>query len=290
MKTYENYFGSITYRKRYENGLQFTINTLYEDRIPLNNSSNFTIYKKDSINITPNYPYEKISSQFEPHQAVILNAIVSFKPGQRYIQLPYRKVPIGSKYPTFTFSYAKGLSGILGSDVNFDKWNISVRDDKNLRLAGQFKYNLGVGGFLNSNKVYIQDYQHFNGNRSLAASEYMTSYQLASFYANSTTASTFGYGHIEHHFNGLLTNKIPLFKRLNWNLVAGSNAFYVNKNNNHVEVFAGLENILKIFRVDFVAAFENGQQGRTGIRIGAGGILGGSVQVNRADNSASVTF
>ena len=290
MKTYENYFGSITYRKRYENGLQFTINTLYEDRIPLNNSSNFTIYKKDSINITPNYPYEKISSQFEPHQAVILNAIVSFKPGQRYIQLPYRKVPIGSKYPTFTFSYAKGLSGILGSDVNFDKWNISVRDDKNLRLAGQFKYNLGVGGFLNSNKVYIQDYQHFNGNRSLAASEYMTSYQLASFYANSTTASTFGYGHIEHHFNGLLTNKIPLFKRLNWTLVAGSNAFYVNKNNNHVEVFAGLENILKIFRVDFVAAFENGQQGRTGIRIGAGGILGGSVQVNRADNSASVTF
>ena len=79
-------------------------------------------------------------------------------------------------------------------------------------------------------------------------------------------------------------------KRLNWNLVAGSNAFYVNKSNNHVEVFAGLENILKIFRVDFVAAFENGQQGRTGIRIGAGGILGGSVQVNRADNSASVTF
>ncbi|HSN60870.1 MAG TPA: DUF5686 family protein, partial [Ferruginibacter sp.] len=290
MKTYENYFGSITYRKRYENGLQFTVNTLFEDRIPLNNSSNFTIYKKDSINITPNYPYEKISSQFEPHQAVILNAVVSFKPGQRYIQLPYRKVPIGSKYPTFTLAYSKGLSGILGSDVNFDKWNISVRDDKNLRIAGEFKYHLGMGGFLNSKNVYIQDFQHFNGNRSVAASEYMTSYQLASFYGNSTTASTFGYGHIEHHFNGLLTNKIPLFKRLNWNLVAGSNAFYVNKNNNHVEVFAGLENIFKIFRVDFVAAFENGKQGRTGIRIGAGGILGGSVQVNRVNNNTSLTF
>lgn len=34
MKTYENYFGSITYQKRYENGINFTLNALYEDRIP----------------------------------------------------------------------------------------------------------------------------------------------------------------------------------------------------------------------------------------------------------------
>ncbi len=290
MKTYENYFGSITYQRRFESGLNFTLNGLYENRIPLNNTTNFTFFKKDSINITPNYPYEKIAAQFTNHQAAILTASISFKPGQRYIQLPYTKFAVGSKYPTFTFSYAKGLSKVFGSDVDFDKWKLSVQDDKNFRLAGQLKYHLGMGGFLNNKKVFIQDYQHFNGNRSLAASEYVNSFQLASFYANSTTASLFVYGHAEHHFNGLLTNKIPLFKRLNWNLVAGSNAFYVNKNNNYAEVFAGLENIFKIFRVDFVAAYENGKQGKTGIRIGAGGILGGSVKVNRSDNSATVSF
>ncbi len=290
MKTYENYFGSITYRKRYESGLSITLNALYEDRIPLNNTTKFTIYKEDSIRITPNYPYEKIASQFTPHQAAILTGIVSFKPGQRYIQLPYSKIAIGSKYPTFTFSYTKGIYGLAGSDVDFDKWRFSVKDDKNLRLAGLFKYHFGAGGFFNSKKVFIQDYQHFNGNRSLAASEYLNSFQVASFYANSTTASTFVYGHIEHHFNGLLTNKIPLFKRLNWNLVAGSNAFFVNKNNNHVELFAGIENILKVFRVDFVAGFESGEPGKTGIRIGAGGILGGSINVNRGSNSATVSF
>ncbi len=290
MKTYENYFGSVTYQKRYESGLSLTLNTLYEDRIPLNNTSNFTIYKKDSIRITPNYPDEKITSQFEPHQAAVVTGIISFKPGQRYIQLPYSKIAIGSKYPTFTFTYIKGIAGLAGSDVDFDKWRFSVKDDKNLRLAGLFKYNLGAGGFFNNKKVYIQDYQHFNGNRSLVASEYLNSFQLASFYANSTIASTFVYGHIEHHFNGLLTNKIPLFKRLNWNLVAGSNAFFVNKNNNHLELFAGIENILKVFRVDFGAGFENGQAGTTGIRIGAGGILGGSINVNRGSNTATVNF
>ncbi len=290
MKTYENYFGSVTYKKRFESGLQFSINALYEDRIPLNNTSNFTIYKQDSSRITPNYPYEKISSQFEPHQAAIVATSVSFRPGQRYIQLPYSKVPIGSKYPTFTLSYAKGIEGIAGSDVDFDKWKFSITGDKNLRLAGEMKFHLGVGGFLNAKKVFIQDYYHFNGNRSLAASEYVNSFQLASFYANSTIASTFAYGHAEHHFNGLLTNKIPLFKRLNWNLVAGSNAFYVNKNSNHIEVFAGIENILKVFRVDFVAAFQNGKQAATGIRIGTGGILGGSIKVNRSENTATINL
>jgi len=290
MKTYENYFGSITYRKRFESGLQFSINALYEDRIPLNNTSNFTIYKKDSSRITPNYPYEKISSQFDPHQAAIISTSLSFRPGQRYIQLPYSKIPIGSKYPTFTLSYAKGIEGIAGSDVDFDKWKFAITGEKNLRLAGLMKFHLGVGGFLNDKKVFIQDYYHFNGNRSLAASEYVNSFQLASFYANSTIASTFAYGHAVHHFNGLLTNKIPLFKRLNWTLVAGSNAFYINQNSNHIEVFAGLENILKIFRVDFVAAFQNGKQGTTGVRIGAGGILGGSIKMNRSDNTATINL
>jgi hypothetical protein len=75
-----------------------------------------------------------------------------------------------------------------------------------------------------------------------------------------------------------------LFKRLNWNLVAGGNGFYVNGKNNYVEIFAGLENIVKIFRVDFVAAYNNGNRGLSAIRIGTGGILGGSLRV---DNSRS---
>ncbi len=290
IKTYENWFGNITWSKRYESGLNLQLSTLWEDRIPIDNSTNFTFFKKESLNITPNYPYEKIGSQFISHQAFIFYGSLSFRPGQKYIQLPYNKISLGSKYPTFTLAYAKGLNKLLGSDVDFDKWKFTVADDKNLKLAGLIKYKLGVGGFLNRKQVFIQDYQHFNGNRSLAASEYVNSFQLASFYGNSTTASLFGFGHAEHHFNGLLTNKIPLFRKLSWNLVAGSNAFFVNNNNNYVEIFAGLENILKLFRVDFVAAFENGKQGLTGIRIGTGGSIGSGVKTDRRRNEVTIQF
>ena len=281
IKTYENYFGSINFSKRYESGLRFNVNALYEDRIPLENTTYFTFFK-DSANITPNYPFERISrSELFPHQAVILSASMSYKPGQKYIQLPYSKIPLGSKYPTFTLSYSKGINNIFGSDVDFDKWKFTINDDKNFKLAGLLKYKISVGGFLNSNKVYIQDYQHFNGNQSAAASEYVNSFQLAKYYEHSTISQFYAIAHLEHHFNGLLTNKIPFFRKLNWNLVGGANTFYVNSKSNYIEVFAGLENILKIFRVDVVFAYENGKRGHTGLRIGTGGLLGGNIERNR---------
>ena len=293
MKTYENTFGSINFNKRYENGLRFNVNALYENRTPLDNTTNFTFFKKDTINITPNYPYEKLSSQFTPHKAFIVSFDISIKPGQRYIEFPRRKVAIGSKYPTFSLNYTKGIENILGSDVHFDKWRFSINDDKNFKLAGEMKYKIGIGGFLDTSKVFIQDYQHFNGNASghfNRASEYVNSFQVAPYYANSTNASFYAFAHLEHHFNGLFTNKIPLFNRLNWNLVAGTNTFYVNKKNNYVEVFAGLENILKIFRLDLVYAYINGTRGAPAVRLGFGGIIGGSIRTNSRNRSVSISF
>lgn len=290
MKTYENSFGSIGYSKKFESGLQLKLNALYEDRRPLDNTTKFTFFKKDSVDITPNYPFERINSQFTRHQALIAGVELSFKPGQKYIQFPYSKMPVGSKYPTFTVSYAKGINNVLGSDVDFDKWKFSIYDDVNFRIGGLLKYRIGVGGFINNKSVFIQDFQHFNGNLTAAASDYVNSFQLVSYYAFSNTEPIYLQAHLEHHFNGMLTNKIPFFKKLNWHLVAGTNTFYVNNDNNHVEIFAGIENILKIFRIDLVAGYDKLSPTRTAIRIGFGGLIGGNMNFNRKDGSVSIGF
>ncbi|MDF2188872.1 DUF5686 and carboxypeptidase regulatory-like domain-containing protein [Paraflavitalea sp. CAU 1676] len=279
MKIYENYFGKLTFNKRFDSDLRITADLLYEDRIPIDNTTDFSIFKDKDKVFTPNYPYEQLDEQFTKHQALIASIGVQFQPGQRYIQYPNNKFPIGSKYPTFAVSYKKGIDNLLGSDVDFDKWTFSVWDNMNFKLRGAMSYRLGIGGFINDSKVPIQDYQHFNGNQLIFASKYLNSFQLAPYYANSTTASFYAVGHLEHHFNGFLTNKIPLFKRLNWHLVGGGNAFFVNKNNNYVEVFGGLENIFKLIRVDVVASYLNGNKGQVGLRIGLGGLLGSAIQL-----------
>lgn len=273
MKVYQNYFTEAGWATVLDNGLRLRASALYEDRIPLDNTTLYTWAKSSSTKFTPNYPVEKLSANFTRHQAVITTVGLTYQPGQRYIEFPHRKEAIGSKYPVFSLVYQKGWDGVLGSDVNFDKWRFTVSDDMNFRLAGRLSYRLGMGGFLNTNSVPIQDYQHFNGNQLVLASEYLNSWQLAPYYSNSTTASFYATGHVEHHFNGFLTNKIPPFRQLNIFLVGGANAFYVNSGNNYVEVFGGLENILKVFRVDVVSSWMGGHYYQTGVRVGLGGLL-----------------
>ncbi len=288
MKIYEAGYGVAGWNLKKENGLSLTASVEFEDRKPLENSTDFTFRKKDTVHLTPNYPAELIAGHFEEHQALSVRIGASWQPGQRFIQFPTFKMPVGSSYPIFSVEYVKGINGLFGSDVDYDKWKLGMEGNRNLKLAGTIRYRAGIGGFLNNNRVPVMDYQHFNGNQLKAASEYVNSFQLAPYYANSTTAAFYSIAHFEHHLNGLLTNKIPLFRRLNWNLVTGANAFYVNSDNNYAEIFAGLENIFKIFRIDFVAAYRNGNQGATGFRLGAGGALGSGV--TKGDNSVQISF
>ncbi|MGI8581229.1 MAG: DUF5686 and carboxypeptidase regulatory-like domain-containing protein [Chitinophagaceae bacterium] len=281
LKIYKNTFGNVSFAKRFESGFRFAIDALYEDRVPLNNTTDFVIIKKNSSKLTPNYPYLISATQFSRHQALIASVDISVKPGQRYIQFPHSKVAIGSKYPTFALNFSHGFNNFLGSDVDFDKWKFTVSDDINLKLAGAIKYIISAAGFFNNKRVYIQDYQFFNGNESQFAKEYMNTFQLLPYYSAYTTAPIFGILNFEHHLNGLLSNKIPLFKKLNWTFLNGANAFYVDNDNNYTELFVGVENIFKVLRFDVVAGTRNGQKINVDYRVGWGGSIGVSVNSSR---------
>lgn len=268
LKIYEARFAEASYTRGIGEGVTIKANIQYQDRLPLENTDDsFWGRKKNLSRRTPNYPTELTNHNFNRHQAFITSFTVSYRPGTKYIELPERRINLGSRYPLFTVSYTKGINGFLGSDIDFDRWKVSVKDDINLKLGGLFAYNIALGGFSNDRKVELPDYQHFNGNKMLVATEYLNSFQLAPYYARSTTERLYSTLNVEHHFNGFLTNKIPFVKRLNVYLVAGTNAFLVNKDNYYYEVFGGLENILKIIRVDYVFAFGNGYR-TSATRIG----------------------
>lgn len=280
MKIYENWFGRAEFNTRMENGIKLNIHATYEDRIPLENTTSFSFYNK-SRSILPNHPYELSNIPFTNHQAFVAGFTISYQPGQHYIEFPKYKVPVGSKYPTFTLEYNKGIEGIAASDVDFDKWKFSIDDNMNLKLRGELRYKVSIGGFLNNRKVEIPDYQHFNGNQVFAIHQYVDAFQLAPYYKYSNTEKLYGVINAEHHFNGLITNKIPLFNRLKWYLVAGTNAFYVNSQNYYVEAFLGVENIFKLLRVDFINAYQPGTHYQFAVKLGAGGIIGGMVKFSR---------
>jgi hypothetical protein len=281
MKIYENYFAKTGFTKTWESGVNFLIEAEYEDRLPIDNTTDFILNKKWQYRFTTNYPVEILSSQFPRHQAVLARISVSVQPGQHYIQFPTYRMAIGSTYPAFTFNYTKGFKNIFGSDVDYDKWSFNVADNNNLKLAGVIKYSVTIGGFLNNQSVFAQDYKHFYSSYSHIAGEYVKSLQLASTYQFSNISNFYSELLFEHHSNGLLTNKIPGFKRLKWNLVEGANALYINPGTRYSEVFVGLENIFKLFRIDAVAGFQNGFKPVYTYRIGFGGLLGDAFNAQR---------
>ncbi|MBA4260289.1 MAG: hypothetical protein C0446_14085, partial [Chitinophaga sp.] len=159
------------------------------------------------------------------------------------------------------------FAGILGSDANYTKWRLSISDDVDLKLAGELKYAFVAGGFLQKDKIFEPDQIHFLGNQVLFASAFTRSFQLAPYYQFSNTASLYGTAHIEYHLNGLLTNKIPGFKKLNWFLVTGANSLLLEKGKYYLEYFVGLENIFKVIRVDYIRSIEQGGATNAGIRL-----------------------
>lgn len=271
MKLYEAWFGRAAYTKGIGEGFTVTASLQYQDRLPLENSSDYKFRDFGNKFFTPNYPVEIMSENFARHQALIGTIGINWRPGSRYIEFPDRIVNIGSRYPTFSLSYTHGFNNILGSDIDFSKWRFGINDNLNLKLGGTFQYNISIGGFLRRDSVAVPDYKHFNGNQIILASDYLNSFQFLPYYKYSNTSNFFAEAHAEHHFNGLLTNKIPFFRSLNWHLVGGANTFYLNKDSYYVEPFIGLENILKVIRIDFLWGFFKGEKAAMGVRIGIRG-------------------
>ena len=203
----------------------------------------------------------------------MLHASVSYQPGFTYTQYPDYKIGSRSGWPVFTLTYDKGIPGILNSIVNYDKWRFTIRDDIRLRLAGSLSYNIGIGGFLNTDYVSIPDLMHLYGNRGIGyAAPYLSSFQFAQYYDFSNKKSLYEEVHLEYHLDGLLSNKIPFLKQAQWYLLFGGNAFYATDKTYYTEAFVGIDNIgyklLRFLRVDFVQSWDSYMGRNSGIRFG----------------------
>ena len=205
------------------------------------------------------------------HNAVSAGFSIQYIPNAYNIELPDKSFTVNSSSPIFTFEYRKGIPHFLQSNVDYNRWNFSLSDILNLKLAGTIRYKLKTGGFINSSLIEYPDFNHIAGNRTRQAAPYLESLQIAPFYAFSTNAHNYNALFVEYALNGLITNKIPIVKKLNTRLIIGSNAIFITKDKRFVELFSGIDNILKLFRVDYIIGIQPKLPLSYGIRIGIKG-------------------
>lgn len=272
MKLYQAKFIQVGFFKSLGNGFDMDANIQYQNRKPMSNVDTVHIWGDRSRlkNLTPNYPKEAGTGPLLAHQSLVASIRFRFRPGARYVELPDGQVNTFSRSPVFTFQYSKAIGGLFDNDSKFGKWKISIVGDINFNIGGEFRYKIQSGGFLHAKRVSLPDYNHFIGNLTRKATQYVESFQVVPFYAFSNKERFFGELHAEYKLNGLITNKIPIIKKLNLRLVTGTNMILL-KNSHYQELFLGIDNIIKLLRVDYIRGHGQSLGGTHGVRIGIRG-------------------
>jgi hypothetical protein len=268
MKLYERASGQITHHYELVNGLMSTVSVEFSDRMPLLNTTDYTLVKKsaDYTSNDPVFPMNDSMFAFKRNQNLEIGVSFRIRFKQKYYTRPNQKIITGSKYPGFTLEYKKSIPGIFGSDMDYDLARIAVRDEVKLGLFGTSKYYVSYGMFLNTNKMTFMDYHHFNGNLTYFSSFALQNFNLLPYYEYSTRSS-FLEAHYEHNFGGFILNKFPLIRKLKLHEVVGIHYISSRELPQYMEVFVGIEK-LRVIRIDFVTAFAKDQQVAAGIRLG----------------------
>ncbi|RNI28573.1 DUF5686 and carboxypeptidase regulatory-like domain-containing protein [Rufibacter latericius] len=269
-KLYQRDFLRLWHNRELVNGLAATFLVDYAQREMLFNTTDYVVRDRTSRVFTPNEPQnaEVVFTAFPRNQALTAAVTLAYRPGSEYISHPDRKINLGSKWPTFDLYYRKGISSVLGSDVDYDFVSLGVSDDLEMGLVGTSSYSASIGTFWRKKQLYFMDFRHFSGNRTILSGDF-SGFQLLDYYRFSTQ-KTYVEAHYSHHFNGFILNKLPLIRKLKWQEVGSVNYLHTDAAGHYLELGVGLEHLFKVFRVDFVTGFQERQKVSSGIRIGYG--------------------
>lgn len=265
MKLYDNNFLRLSYQEEPVNGIEVTAGVEYARRHALFNNTNFSTLKDMTKPYTSNNPFIPFGydiPSFEEHHIVKASIGTRITFAQKYWSRPDGKINQPTLYPRLYLRYEKGFAATV-KDYNFDHLSTRVTYDVTLENKGDLGINLRAGKFFNSDNIAFPDYRHFNGNQTnIGTSErYMNDFNFLPYYTHSTNDKYFE-AHFEHNFNGFITNKIPLFNKLDYHLVVGYHFLSVPQFAPYHEATIGLDNVgwgrFRYLRIDYIRSFDSG--------------------------------
>ena len=227
-----------------------------------------------------NFSYLTAADAVDPN-VIIKSATVSeinitqrFAWQERFLSGNFWRTSLGSKFPVVSLQYGFGIKRVMGGQFSYQRLNLTLDDTRLLGLLGKLRWNVEVGKIFgalpflflqtaDASETYVNSWTSFN---TIHRYEFVADRYVKVF--------------LDHHLEGLLFDQIPGIKKLKLREVYGmrmwwgdmTNANYAgnyanlqqNDNDNGpvklqladkvplVEVNAGIENIVKFFRIDAV--------------------------------------
>lgn len=276
MKLYQKDYFKASYARRFNYKFTFSGGVEWANRTELFNNSDFSIFSPNDREFRSNEPIndEVITGGFVDAKAFIANVNLTFRPWVKFRSYNGRVFPVDNNAPTFRFSYRKGVNDVFGSDADFDHVEIGSVFDFDIGVRAKIDFEVEAGKFFGNPNLEFMDFKHFQGNRLILAPLDVTGgYRMLDYYENSTSQEYLSvYSHIR--LRKFLFTQLPMLRLsgLKENLFV--NYLSTPTSQNYTEVGYTIDNIFRIFRVEFVQSFRDWKAAEFGVRIGIAAIFG----------------
>ncbi len=241
------YFQDLNY------GLSARFSTSHKEYEPLRNLPPKAIFDNSSSGITIN--------TFEASVKLRFAYLEKFLEGSFY------RYSLGSPYPMVEFKYTRGISGVLGSKYDYNKITYGISDYSKLPPFGSIYYNVFGGKTYGTLPYMLLDVAP--GNEIYYYNKYAFNLMNRFEYLHDSYLGV----NFEHNIGNGLFRFIPLTRKLKfrqfwtakalWGSLSDANKALNNPTTSpyqfqsldgktYLELGTGVDNIFKVFRVDFV--------------------------------------
>ena len=186
---------------------------------------------------------------------------------EKFLESTFNRISLGSPYPIVEVKLTKGISDVFKSNFSYTKVSASVSDYKKISPFGNIYYNF-FGGKTYGRLPYMM-LDIAPGNEIYYYNKYAFNLMNRYEYLHDKYAGI----NFEHNIGNGLFRFIPLTRKLKFrqfysakalwgglsdenktfNMPAGSDYRFASLDGNtYLEVGTGVDNILKVFRIDFV--------------------------------------
>ncbi len=275
---FETFFRNIDYETPYylrENRLQFKkeLHRGLNQKVVLRSRQ----YQPIDLDSTFNYAYRldpgSVDSELmQDFETTELTLETRYSRDERWIQNDNVRQSLGAiNSPIITLRYTLGMKDVLGGDFNYHK--IALNITKSLKMGFLGVSDLSVTGSKIFGQVPLPLLSAHLGNES----PYYVAIAYNTMGFSEFVSDTYASLNYQHHFEGFLLNRVPLFKKLKWRMVGTMNLLTgtVGEDNlnlhsevginglptapikalgddPYLELGYGIENIFRVFRIDAI--------------------------------------
>ena len=190
---------------------------------------------------------------------------------EKFIETDYNRYSLGTKYPIVELMLAKGISGVFSSAYNYSKYSLTIKDFMKISPYGTLSYKVFAGKI--NGAMPFTNLENHPGNDIFYYSRNVYNLMNRFEYLSDQYAGA----NVEHNIGSGLFRFIPITRKLKWrqfwnvkalwgSLSSENNAlnyvvdtlgnkipaFKILNGKNYIEIGTGIDNILKVLRLDFV--------------------------------------